>query len=223
LKIVDVGAMFGYSVSSIFNPWGVEIYQPKDAADFDATINGLNIDLVMFGGGADIDPLIYNHMNLASGSSTSTRIRDAAEELMWKSARERDIPILGICRGAQFVCAKSGGKLVQDCTNHGNTHSIVTHDGRVLDMTSTHHQMMYPWTTEHQLLAWAPRRSVKYVYAGPDFNENFLDREPEVVYFPETKALGVQGHPEYFRDPNHNTVMYIRNLAKELLLKRKFI
>lgn len=223
MKMVDCGAMFGYHVASIFEPWGVEVFTPKHEEDFEDTLNGVNVDLVMFGGGADIDPMIYKHLNLASGNSTMSAIRDKAEINMWKAARKKNIPILGICRGSQFVCAQSGGTLVQDCTNHGHTHSIVTNDGRVLDMTSTHHQMMYPFNIKHELIAWAPRRSHKYVYAGLDFREDLLEREPEIVYFPETNALGVQGHPEYFRDKNHPTVMYVRTLVKDRLLKRKFI
>jgi gamma-glutamyl-gamma-aminobutyrate hydrolase PuuD len=149
-------------------------------------------------------------------------IRDEAEERMWNKAQQSNLAVLGICRGSQFVCAKSGGKLIQHCDNHTYNHSIITRDNRVLEMTSTHHQMMYPWDTKHELIAWAPRRSPQYVFDG-DIKHDLMEREPEIVFFPETRALAVQGHPEYFSNKNHATVAYIRSIVKDLLLKRKFI
>jgi gamma-glutamyl-gamma-aminobutyrate hydrolase PuuD len=222
INIVDVGHMFGYPVASIFKPWAPDLYEPASEREFDEVMDGTNIDLITFGGGADVDPLVYGHKNLASYTSF---IRDDIEGRMFNKAVTRNIPMLGICRGSQFVCAMSGGKLIQDCDNHaiGGTHTIITEDGRVLDMTSTHHQMMYPWPTRHELIAWSPKRSARYIYGEEGFDLSFMDKEPEIVYFPSTKALGVQGHPEYFNNPNHPTVAYVRKLVATKLLNGSLI
>ena len=57
-------------------------------------------------------------------------------------AQNLGISIIGVCRGAQFLCAFAGGKLIQHMTGHHGDHSITTVDGRVYQSSSDHHQLM---------------------------------------------------------------------------------
>ena len=64
-------------------------------------------------GGEDIDPQFYGQEpHAAAGEPHKTR--DAYEIALAKAARERRMPTLAICRGAQIVCIAAGGTLVQD-------------------------------------------------------------------------------------------------------------
>lgn len=106
-----------------------------------------------------------------------------------------NIPMVGICRGAQLICAKSGGTLYQDLAGHITSHRADTADGRDMLVTSSHHQMMNPVGTKHSVLMWTTNRSGYYI-------SETIERDPppvdyEVVYFPLTNALAHQPHPEW--------------------------
>ena len=97
----------------------------------------------------------------------------------------------------------NGGKLVQDCENHaiGYTHGI-TNGEYEYDITSTHHQMQYPYNLDpkHYTLLYKSTGSRSSYYCGPvDEDEILKHGEPEIVYYhvPELpKCLAIQGHPE---------------------------
>lgn len=151
------------------------------------------VALVVFTGGHDVTPALYGEeANPKTGNSPQ---RDAHEKKIFERARELNKPIAGICRGSQFICAMSGGKLVQHITHHGGLHNLLTDDGRRIQVTSTHHQMQLP-PQEAEAIAWAdPKRST--CYEGPPGVEYEPDKEHDVVWYPHTNALGMQYHPEY--------------------------
>jgi len=184
-----------------------------------ATFELKDDDVVLFGGGADISPSIYNQVpSRHTGARAELSDRDEVEVYMFNAAKKKNLPMLGICRGAQLVCALSGGSLIQHVSNHaGPNHKIATNEGTVIDVCSVHHQMMNPFSTKHELIAWAHRRlSPHYIVANE--LEVEMKVEPEVVYFPETKALGIQYHPE-FMHPDDQGVIYARELVAKYLLK----
>ena len=70
------------------------------------------VDGVIIGGGDDIAPTLY-------GGEVKIGVRldpdrDALEADVIRQAFQRDIPILGICRGSQMINVVSGGTLHQD-------------------------------------------------------------------------------------------------------------
>lgn len=98
----------------------------------------------------------------------------------------------------------NGGKLIQNISNHATfgTHQIyglIRED--VYDITSTHHQMQYPFNlkkNEYSLLYVSPRRSDFYEGDGIDI-PNY---EPEIVLYHKKdtpRCLAIQGHPEIMR------------------------
>ena len=184
-------------------------------------------DLVMFTGGADVNPELYGEER---GSLTSINLkRDAEEVAAFKDAVAMNKKIIGICRGAQLSCVLSGGSLVQDTNNHNGNHSIICSwekaESRV-DISSDHHQMMYPFNlpdTDYRMLAYSENKLGTRYLNGKDENiaipKTF--REPEVVVFTRTKALGIQGHPEWM-DLNSQTVHKLRNLVHTFMLIKQF-
>ena len=148
-------------------------------------------------GGADINPKLYGHPQ--SRTTWPSEQRDDVEWAAMKRAVELGIPIIGICRGAQMLCALAGGYLIQDVTNHaGSGHHVETYDGHILFVNSLHHQMLAIEDTEHELLAWsAPNRSRHYIYKDDlEWTPPEYFKEPEFVHFPTVKGLAVQWHPE---------------------------
>lgn len=76
------------------------------------------LDGLVLSGGADIDPDYLGEEPLDCISVNPRR--DAQELMLVRLAVERQIPVLGICRGIQMLTAALGGKLYQDIkTQHG--------------------------------------------------------------------------------------------------------
>lgn len=188
------------------------------------TSNLKEADLVLFTGGADVDPILYNEDNVYSSSNKQ---RDLAEGNLFLEALIYNIPCLGICRGAQLMTVLNNGKLIQDVDNHAlpNTHVIKNWDKEYnkdyIEITSTHHQMMYPFNLEedeYKIIASAiPRRSTEYRTGFGYYTEEQVSVEPEIVYYPINNTLAIQGHPEYM-DKNSEAVKYCNWLINKYLL-----
>lgn len=177
-------------------------------------------DILVLGGGSDINPGLYKHPNIASYPSAPTRDKIEWEDC--KKALELNIPIVGICRGCQMLAALSGGVLIQDVSGHSGSHNMETNTGMIISTTSAHHQMLFledlKEGKDYELLAWAsPNRSLNYKIAKdiviPD---NY--REVEVCHFLNTNSLGIQGHPEW-ADDKGPFVRYCNDLLLKLIEK----
>ena len=70
------------------------------------------IDGLVLAGGADIDPGCYGERAHAETVDTVPE-RDAFEIALTRAAIERDLPVLGICRGMQLINVARGGTLLQ--------------------------------------------------------------------------------------------------------------
>lgn len=201
-----------------------ECIQLKDG---DATITGPGI-LVIWGGG-DIHPSLYNRPNQGSQVGNAPSMRDMTEAKLFAKAVDAGVFILGVCRGAQLGCAMSGGFLVQDVDGHGWSHRVTAYNGDTFMASSLHHQMMYPWDVDHKLLAWSTQpRSPDYKGISDDEWKKWPRRmyeelksddviEPEIVFFPKTNCLAVQGHPEMMA-PNCAHNQFVKKCIDELYL-----
>jgi gamma-glutamyl-gamma-aminobutyrate hydrolase PuuD len=161
------------------------------------------IDAVLLWGGEDISPSLYGEKSIPGSGPKHPSSRDLFEWEVLKQAQKKGIPVIGVCRGAQMMCAFVGGKLIQNVSGHGGgtDHDVDTYDNKVFLSTSYHHQMMYPYEVEHELLAWSTEHKSR-VYQPADTHhaaayEKRLQKEPEAVYFPQLKGFAVQGHPEW--------------------------
>lgn len=177
-----------------------------------------NADVVMLTGGEDVCPSYYNQRQ---GSSTyANRNRDEMEIFVLNRAIELKKPIVGTCRGMQLLTVFMGGTLIQDI-RHPGRHEITLYNGDRVVTNSLHHQLCNPLSikkNKYELLSWACNLT-PYMYNGK--NENIInkpygkilsEKEPESIYFPTIRAIGVQGHPEMM-DPDHQ---YVRFLLTEL-------
>ena len=149
--------------------------------------------LVIFTGGEDVSPELYKEKPNAYTQANARR--DKYEITVWDIVRGYNKPIIGICRGAQLICALTGGKLVQHITGHSRYHNVQTDDGRSIWVSSCHHQMQLP-PPEAVPIAWAEPK-LSSCYLGGDRKEYKPEREHDVVWYPNAGALGLQYHPEF--------------------------
>lgn len=214
MKKVLVVSEYGDRQSSYYQPF--KEFGPCEMDSAVLATNPDSIGLAVFEGGSDVSPKLYNE------EKHRTTYNDAHRDVFEKAVFERlvklGIPIAGICRGSQFLCVLSGGKLVQNIHGHGGNHTVKTNDGRIIVVSSTHHQMQLP-PVDAEVLAWADPKLSK-VYEGWTPTEGILppEREYDCVYYPNTNALGMQYHPEYM---SHNSegYQYCIELVKKYLFK----
>ena len=170
--------------------------------DTDAMVSVLdNVDALILSGGGDINPLYLGEEPIPELSSINPA-RDWQELMLVRLAANRQIPILGICRGIQVMTAALGGKLYQDIYRQAGAtlkHSqdtdrhIATHSVRIasssklakifgstnLHVNSFHHQAVQEAAPGFAVTAVSP------------------DGLIEAVESTQCKSMiGVQWHPE---------------------------
>ena len=116
-----------------------------------------------------------------------------------------------------MFCSFDGGELVQHINNHaGHSHTIQeVKTGDVYVTNSCHHQMMVP-SKHAEVIAYCEEDTIGY---REDDSKMIVKRVPEVVYFPQLNALGIQGHPEWMGNGNQ-FVQYCTSLINSLLLNK---
>ena len=79
------------------------------------------IDALLLIGGADIDPALYGAEPDAALEATYPE-RDRFEIALLRGALERELPVLGICRGMHLINVALGGTLQQDLVDERGGH-----------------------------------------------------------------------------------------------------
>lgn len=156
---------------------------------------------VVFTGGADVSPSLYKKKKHFTTYPSPKRDEEEVEE--FNKARQLNKPLVGICRGAQFLCVQAGGILVQDQANLRLYHPMQVKDGKSIMVSSSHHQAQYPWVlpeNKYRILGWTKGQS-KYHLGETDKDEMIIGKvdgeiEVELCHFPEIDALAIQSHPE---------------------------
>jgi len=125
----------GY-LDAIREAGGLPVMLPlsDDGTEIDQIVR--TFDGILFAGGPDVAPELYGEAVL-NGTVEPQKERDDAETELFAKAFDRELPILGICRGMQFVNVMLGGTLWQDLPSqrpsdlrHRQTepNDAVTHD-----------------------------------------------------------------------------------------------
>jgi len=183
---------------------GVPVIVPPAATSTPELLDVLadRLDGLILIGGPDLDPALYG-LRRHPLAQVPAPERDAAETALLVMMRQRQRPILGICRGSQVMAVAAGGQLVQhlpDVLGHDG-HSpgpgvYGEHDVRIAvdsragailgessRVSSYHHQGL----DEHPgyvATAWAPDGTVEAI------------EDPDLPF-----CIGVLWHPEVGTDP----------------------
>lgn len=174
-------------------------------------------DCLIVWGGEDISPSLYNKaVGRATGADDRPSRRDNMEWRLMQRAAELGVPIIGVCRGAQMLCALAGGFLIQDCENHAiyGKHEVTTDEGVVIKVNSAHHQMLYPFEVEHTM--WAAVEKPLSSYHLDVDTDIPVPSEPEFVHFPKLKGFAIQWHPEWLRADCESTQFIYKKLEEHL-------
>lgn len=173
---------------------------------YDGARNLDEADVVLFTGGEDVNPEMYGEPCLAK--TNFNRARDEREHVIFKGALDRELPMIGICRGGQFLNAENGGKLWQHVTGHTRNHIARIevppfnkgNKRRTIEVTSTHHQMMIP-ADDAIVLLTACEALEKNSPSFSKVGKSETEPDIEAVFYDDTNCLCFQPHPEFGNAP----------------------
>ena len=207
----------GY-MDGIAEAGGIPIMLPL-TSDKDAIRQLLDtVDGILLTGGHDVSPEIYGEEKL-DDSVVCNKARDSMEKELLKQALEKDIPILGICRGIQFINAYLGGTLYQDLgkQHHSDTehhqkppYDIPAHDVKILTDTELYRLLNTDRISvnsyHHQAIKEAS--DVLKVMAVSE------DGLTEAVELPGKKFVwALQWHPEYSYKTDDNSRLIFKEFV----------
>ena len=169
------------------------------------------IDALLLTGGADINPL-YQGQEPKKQLGNINAERDLPELLITRLAFNRQMPILGICRGIQTMAIALGGEVAQDIsTSFEQSH--IKHSQDADRHVPTHTAGLYPDTLLYKIISQGSTISRSYavnsfhhqavIEPGPHFRVSAIapDGIIEAIESSERKPmLGVQWHPECLGD-----------------------
>jgi putative glutamine amidotransferase len=172
---------------------GIPVLLTRES-DPDAVMSRL--DGLLLSGGADINPERYAQK--VDGSNAPDDERDAFELALLASARAKDLPVLGVCRGCQLLNVYYGGTLVQDLPRDEIVHPRYTPDARLAQHGVTVEEgsvlaSLYPSTLD---VNSRHHQAVDRLGEGLRVNARAIDGVIEGIERPGEPVLAVQWHPE---------------------------
>jgi putative glutamine amidotransferase len=160
------------------------------------------LDGLVLAGGADIDPASYGQPAHSQTTGTAPE-RDVFEIALVRAAIERDMPVLGICRGMQLLNVARGGTLVQHLPEHIGHHEhrrvVGSFDG------ADHDVQLRDGTLAMAVVKEARHATKSHHHQGVEelgeglqiSGSSAMDGLPEAIELPDRSfVLGVQWHPE---------------------------
>lgn len=159
------------------------------------------LDGLLLTGGGDIDPLLFGEEPLHQSGEINP-LRDAYEMRICHEALEKDLPMLGICRGMQVMNIVKGGSIYQDigvqagttlkhiqqAPRSYGTHSIFVEDGTLLTDL---------WENKRTVVNSLHHQSCSHLGEGFLASARSADGLVEAIEHEGCLfAVGVQWHPE---------------------------
>lgn len=180
---------------------GIPILIPP-VADKEVVVNTLeHIDGLLLTGGGDYNPL-WAGEEPQKGLHAVNAERDLPELLITQLAYNRQIPMLGICRGIQTLVMALGGKVVQDIDaklkhSQDADRSLPTHKVKIAPDSTLYNiygaEEIYVNSFHHQAVGETGNRFRRTALSA----DGIVEAIESVEYKP---IMGVQWHPEWLEE-----------------------
>lgn len=183
---------------------GIPIVLPMDIDEDELAELDKNIAGYLFTGGHDVSPKLYNEKKQPYCGNPCDE-RDMIEKMVYTFADKKDKPILGICRGIQFINVMRGGTLYQDITKEYKTKNAAQHHMSAPYDRTVHNVNILKNSPLFSLLSIEEmdvnsyhHQAVKEVGNGLNIMAESEDGLVEGIYVPDKKfQWAVQWHPEF--------------------------
>ncbi len=175
-------------------------------ADNDVLLTTLNtLDAIILSGGGDFNPLWAGEEPVPQLHNINNE-RDLPELLLTRYAFDRQLPMLGICRGIQTLAMALGGHVEQDIkhsptlikhsqTSHQSTqtHSVNITPGTILSDIFDGEDTIYVNSFHHQAVD-NPGNHMRTAAMAPDGTIEAIESSEQ------KPIIGVQWHPEWLAE-----------------------
>ena len=175
-------------------------------ADNDVLLSTLDtLDAIVLSGGGDFNPLWAGEQPVPQLHNINNE-RDLPELLLTRYAFDRQLPMLGICRGIQTLAMSLGGHVEQDIkpsptlikhsqTSHQSTqtHSVNITPGTLLSEIFDGEDTIYVNSFHHQAVD-NPGMHMRTAATAPDGTIEAIESSEQ------KPIIGVQWHPEWLAD-----------------------
>ena len=184
---------------------GMPLVIPAEATEEERAYLLSQCDGLLLTGGDDIDPGLYGE-EILNSTVVPAPVRDVGEPRLLAMATQRQMPMLGICRGMQIMNVYFGGSLYQDIPAqlpHCQGHSMEKPDHRTChDCYVTPNSPLAAWTgCETIQVNSHHHQSVKDVAPGFAIMGHCSDGILEAMWKPDAAFVcAVQWHPEKIWD-----------------------
>jgi microsomal dipeptidase-like Zn-dependent dipeptidase/gamma-glutamyl-gamma-aminobutyrate hydrolase PuuD len=183
---------------------GVAVVLPPTENEVQILASLDHLDGLILSGGGDINPLLLGEEPIPQLGNVNP-LRDAHELLLTQLALDRQIPILGICRGMQVLVAALGGTIHQDMKVCMPDVNLLKH-AQTMPRTTASHSVRFDQGSilrglfgegcavnsfHHQAVATAGEK-LKVVATA---NDGVIEAVESTEY---KSVMGVQWHPECF-------------------------
>ncbi|WP_072455486.1 MULTISPECIES: gamma-glutamyl-gamma-aminobutyrate hydrolase family protein [Actinomyces] len=209
-------ALQGSVLSQAISSWDVHLHiADSDPRPVSEIVEG--IDAVILLGGPDVHPEFYGMETGYPREGQHWPDGDRRQIELVLQCRERQLPLLGICRGHQVINVAYGGTLIQDMEGHESPtllddhrftrHQVIVEDesslaragfGHELTVSSAHHQAIDCLATGLRSIASSPDGTIEAV---EDLN---------------APIVGVQWHPEDPRSDRYSFELLLGMLREGL-------
>ncbi len=169
-------------------------------------------DAYVLTGGVDIDPVFYQgDPEYPNKPDSYQPDRDQFESDIYRHAKEKQVPLLAICRGMQLVHTLEGGKLIQDLGSQNSRHKKDTEEDKQHPLQLVPGSWLADWagaltgqvnSAHHQALDPATLSSNWRISARDETGliEAIEWKDQRIHPF----LLGVQWHPERMLNKEQN-------------------
>lgn len=175
-------------------------------ADNDVLLSTLDtLDAIVLSGGGDFNPLWAGEQPVPQLHNINNE-RDLPELLLTRYAFDRQLPMLGICRGIQTLAMSLGGHVEQDIkptptlikhsqTSHQSTqtHSVNIKPGTMLSEIFDGEDTIYVNSFHHQAVD-NPGNHMRTAATAPDGTIEAIESSEQ------KPVIGVQWHPEWLAE-----------------------
>lgn len=190
-------------IQAVLDAGGAPVLIPAITDIKALTVLVSELDGLVMSGGGDINPLYLHEEPIRQLQDVDT-LRDEYDLILLRLAANRQIPIMGICRGHQIMNVAFGGSVYQDIHSQTN-HPLLKHSQTLAREYPSHTVTLEPGTNrlrtifndkEPILVNSFHHQAVKEVAPGFRATATAPDGINEAMENTEKPIFGVQWHPE---------------------------